>query len=188
MNTERTIGVGITLSAIAFIAAASAAGGTQQALTAACNTPHARAFDFWPGTWDVKSRLRLADGTWRETNQRWHAAEAIDGCAYVDSTAADFGAGFVRGIGLRYFDPATDLWTITWLSTQAPGRLGMWTGKMADGGGDFVSAMSANGTQTRIRWADVRDNAASWSYSVSADSGKTWEDRWLMEFRRTNTR
>lgn len=149
----------------------------------ACDAEPFHAFDFWPGTWAVESRFLLPDGSWRETTQSWVAEKRAGGCVLVDYASGAFGPRPMSGMGTRYYDPTAEHWVITWLSTDAPGRVGRWTGTLTDGAGDFLS--DGDGPlRTRIRWFDVGDDAAGWDYAVSNDGGENWTTQWTMDFER----
>lgn len=157
----------------------------------ACVEAEAHRFDFWPGVWDVDSRRRDGSGGWRETSNEWRAEEVLGGCAFVDYADGDFGTGRLKGMGTRYYDPGTDRWFITWLSTEAPGRMGSWEGEFDEAGvGDFFAEIETpNGPLlSRIRWWDVEHDSAEWSHSISRDDGATWTTTWRMTFRRRGPR
>lgn len=152
----------------------------------ACAGPESHRFDFWAGTWDVESRLRTPDG-WVETTATWTAREILGGCAFIDFADSDFGGGALRGMGSRYYEPDSGTWYITWMSTQAPGQLGIWEGGFDDDdSATFLrEASTANGTVlTRIRWWDITDDTAEWEYAVSRDGGDSWTSAWRMSLSR----
>lgn len=150
---------------------------------ARCDTPEGNRFDAWPGEWRVESRLRDAGGTWHETEQVWRAESAMGGCGFLDWTTGDFGAGPMSGVGSRFYDPRTDRWTITWVSTQNPGRIGVWEGAFdeEDVGDFFAEAEGPDGTvRTRIRWWNLTESSADWSYSVMPPGADAWQTVWEM--------
>jgi hypothetical protein len=148
----------------------------------ACAGAESHRFDFWPGTWNVESRLRTDSG-WVETTHTWTARTILGGCAFIDFADADFGDGHLRGMGSRYYRPDSDTWYITWMSTQAPGRLGIWEGSFDDdGSGTFLRKVpTPDGTVlSRIRWWDITDRSAEWEHAVSRDGGDSWTPTWRM--------
>jgi hypothetical protein len=152
----------------------------------ACAGPKSHRFDFWPGTWTVESRLRTDEG-WVETTRTWTAREVLGGCAFIDFADADFGDGHLRGMGSRYYEPASGTWYITWMSTQAPGHLGIWEGSFDDdGNGTFLREVpTADGTvMSRIRWWDVTHDSAEWEHAISRDGGDSWTPTWRMTLTR----
>lgn len=152
----------------------------------ACDTPQGNRFDFWPGEWRVESRQRPPDGDWHETEGVWHAEEMLGGCGYLDFTVGDYGDGMMSGMGSRLYDPETDRWTITWTSTLAPGKTGIWEGRFAeDGTGEFFrQTETPEGTvHSRLRWMNIQTDSADWDYSISRD-GVEWAILWEMMLRR----
>jgi hypothetical protein len=124
-----------------------------------------------------------------ETRQTWRAEEVLGGCAFVDYVEGDFGAGPMKGMGSRFWDPATDEWVITWLSTAAPGQMGTWRGTFdGSGRGEFLQeAETPDGTVlSRISWYDLGKDSAGWDHAVSVDGGETWRTTWEMRFRRVS--
>lgn len=151
-----------------------------------CDTPQGRRFDFWPGEWRVESRLRVGAGEWHQTQAVWRAEEVIGGCGFLDYTTGDYGRGPMSGVGSRFYNPETDRWIVTWVSTENPGSMGVWEGRFEeDGTGDFFrETQTAEGVvHSRIRWTNVREGRADWSYAVSSDGGDTWTTMWEMQFR-----
>lgn len=153
----------------------------------ACVPGDAHRFDFWPGRWEVESRRRGTNGAWHETQNLWRATEVLGGCTFIDFADGDFGTGPLRGMGTRYYDPATGHWYITWMSTESPGVMQVWEGGFdSTGRGEFISRlMTANGPLlSRILWWDVLDHSAEWEHAISSDDGTTWLATWRMSFRR----
>lgn len=183
---SRMIGASAGLLLMVAVSAAPAQElrGSASERDPACDSQAAHQFDFWIGDWQVQSRQIQADGSWHEVQEQWTARPIIGGCAIEDFAEGDFGGGMMRGFGLRYYNPTTDEWSITWMSTGAPGQLGVWTGKMSGTGGDFLSAAPDGGVVTRIRWEDVSADGAHWEYAVSQDEGVNWRTVWIMDFSR----
>lgn len=152
-----------------------------------CGGPESHRFDFWPGEWVVKSKVQKPEGDWAVTEGTWRAEEILGGCAFIDFVEGDFGNGPMKGMGSRYFEPSSGKWFITWLSTSAPGQLGIWEGEFQDeGSASFLREVTTpRGTVlSRIRWWDVRQDHAEWEHAVSRDGGHTWQPTWRMTFRR----
>lgn len=150
-----------------------------------CDTEQGRKFDFWPGEWRVESRRLTPGGEWHDARAVWTAEAVLAGCGFLDHTTADFGTGPVSGIGSRFYDPTTDQWTITWSSTDALGQVGVWKGRFdGEGTGDFYRTVETPDgmIRSRIRWTNIRNGYADWSYAVSRDGGETWATAWEMEF------
>lgn len=156
-----------------------------------CDSPEAHQFDFWTGEWEVESRFRQPSGEWVESTQTWRAEEVVGGCVLIDFADGDFfGRGMrLQGMGTRYYNPQTQEWTITWISTSAPGQWGTWTGTFSsDDEATFLNQVETpNGTRwSRIWWSELTEDSAHWEYAVSSD-GETWQTVWVMEFTREGT-
>lgn len=59
-------------------------------------------------------------------------------------------------------------------------------GHFEAGKGVFDADDQLNGVPVKIRftWAPLGPNSARWEQAFSADSGKTWETNWTMDFTR----
>jgi len=153
-----------------------------------CDSPEAHQFDFWAGDWDIQSRFRSSSGEWIESEQEWRAEEAVGGCVFIDFADGDFfGPGTrLQGMGTRYYNPQSQEWAITWISTGAPGQWGTWTGTFSsEGEATFISQTETpNGTLwSRIWWSELTADSAHWEHAVSRD-GDTWQTTWVMEMTR----
>lgn len=151
-----------------------------------CHSPQGRAFDFWAGEWVVESRLLTSEG-WHDSEGYWKAEPALSGCGFLDYTTGDFGQGVMSGVGSRFYDPETDLWSITWVSTLGPGTPSVWVGRLdEDGKGSFIRETGATDgpARTRIRWNVQTPDHATWDFSVERAADGEWQTLWEMEFRR----
>lgn len=155
----------------------------------ACAGPASHAFDFWPGVWEIESRRLTPEGRWLETRQTWRAETVLGGCAFVDLTDGDSAGEPMKGMGTRFWDPEREEWVITWLSTEAPGELGIWRGTFDDSGrGEFFQTYETpNGTViSRISWYDIRRDSLDWDHAISRDGGETWQQTWIMRLRKVS--
>lgn len=144
-------------------------------------------FDFLAGEWIAHSRRIDEVGQWHETTNPWSVETVLGGCAFVDYVDGDFGSGRFRGMGSRYYEPEANRWYVTWMSTDAPGVLETWEGGFDEAGaGHFYQEIDTpDGTMiSRIRWWDIRDDAAEWEHALSRDGGETWSLTWRMTLRR----
>jgi len=156
-------------------------------------------FDFLIGNWTSVNRRRntkslIADPAtnknfdWIEF-QSFHSAEKIlDGNIILDHYEAQVPSGrHIKGITLRSYDPATQLWSIIWLDNfQVPDWIPL-QGKFEDGIGLFYQTMPLpDGTPLHVRfmWDNISENTARWQQSFSLDEGQTWDTNWITEFSR----
>lgn len=71
-----------------------------------CASDAYRQFDFWIGTWDV----RTADGTLAGTNR---ISQVENGCALLERWT---GARGGTGMSLNYYDPSANTWKQQWVA------------------------------------------------------------------------
>ena len=143
-------------------------------------------FDFLHGRWRVAHR-RLRERL--VGSQEWDAYEAVavcipilDGLGNVDEFRSAEGP---IGASLRFFDLATQLWSIWWVSSR-DGLLGPpVTGGFEHGVGTFLGPDAHDGRPVLVRfiWQDDASKPR-WEQAFSTDAGATWETNWVMEFSR----
>lgn len=154
-------------------------------------------FDFLLGHWHVKNR-RLVKRL--QNNHDWEVFGATQqnvalpgGIGNFDDFIAEtWRPGYV-GMSLRLFNPQTQLWSIYWLDNQTAGvapsgiLLPPVVGKFDAGLGVFEGDDELEGRPIRVRytWSNMTPISARWEQAMSADSGKTWEMNWRMDFERS---
>jgi hypothetical protein len=148
-----------------------------------------RDFDFLVGHWTVRHR-RLKPGTreWLEFDGTCVNRPLLGGAANLEEHALASPAGAYRAVGLRAFDVKTREWAIWWLDGRYPhGTFDPPVkGRFVNGVGTFVSDYQQDGRPMRVRfvWSRITPTSARWEQATSADSGRTWDVNWTMEFRR----
>ena len=78
-------------------------------------------------------------------------------------------------------------WSIYWVSSR-DGRLQPPVhGTFADGVGRFDGDDEIDGRafRVRFRWDDISPTTAAWRQHFSVDEGATWQENWVMQFRRS---
>ena len=81
-------------------------------------------FDFWMGSWTAHNR-RLRERfagceEWDEFTATIDARPVLGGMGNVEEFHTDYAGGYV-GLAMRFFDPATRLWSIYWADSRSPG-------------------------------------------------------------------
>jgi hypothetical protein len=148
----------------------------------------AHDFDFWMGSWKVHNRYlreRLRGSTdWVEFDATSDARLLPDGLGNEDVFRTDHEGGFT-GLSFRFFDPATQLWSIYWADSRRPGLLdppvvGSFSGDV----GIFEGTDRLDGGPIHVRftWTGVTTPTPRWEQAFSDDGGETWETNWVMEF------
>lgn len=150
-------------------------------------------FDFEFGDWSVHHRVkRAADGQWLEFDGACTTRSLMDGAMNVEEHIFNKPDGTTRGVALRAYDEKTRQWAIWWVDSRAPlGALDPpMMGRFENGVGTFYSdgILKGKATRTRFIWSQITPASARWEQAYSADSGKTWETNWIMEFRRSTAR
>lgn len=129
-----------------------------------CDAPEFRQFDFWVGSWEV----RTPDGRIAGTNEisrdladcivreRWH------------------GAGGLRGESFNIWDRGTRRWHQTWVSST--GALLLLDGGFENGAMRMQgrSRDSQGEILNRITWMPRSHGTVRQLWETSKDSGKTW--------------
>jgi hypothetical protein len=159
-------------------------------IPAAVPASSAADFDFLLGQWQVHNRrLRERQASpacseWDEFPAMLSLHKALLGLANVERYTANLQGQDYEGMALRLFDPATKLWTIYWISSNAPvmdthpvvgsfdGDIGRFYARHAHPDGDRI---------VLYQW-DKRDpQRPIWSQAISIDEGQQWEWNWFMD-------
>lgn len=146
-------------------------------------------FDFLAGEWRIKNR-RKKPGTdqWDEFEGEATVWRFLDGLGSLEELripARDF-----AGMGLRLLDVEHGVWNDYWVNAKSPvlSTPGL-QGEFKGGVGTF-QANEQDGEQSVIVrgvWDEITPTSCRWYQSVSKDSGKTWEDNWIMRWERVKT-
>ena len=132
-----------------------------------CAGPEFHQFDFWIGTWEV----RTPDGKVAGTNR---IEPILDGCVLQESWR---GARGLSGSSLNMYVPSTQRWHQTWMDQQ--GTLLLLDGAFRDGAmvltGETPSSETPGATTLqRITWTPGTDGSVRQLWEVSKDAGTTW--------------
>lgn len=145
-------------------------------------------FDFLVGHWDVHNRRRTdfldPQSPWEEFPAVSRASRHFDGGANFDEI--DFPTRGYRGLTLRLYDPAAELWSLYWSSSRAGTLFPPVVGRFTDGRGEFHGDDSHDGRPVRVRflWSGITPESARWEQAFSTDGGTTWLTNWVMELTR----
>jgi hypothetical protein len=157
------------LAAAALLAATG--GAADQASTSppaeqaagSCHGAVHREFDFWVGTWDVRSE----DGGLLGRNEITRIAH---GCGLLENW---HGADGGEGMSINTWDRGLGKWTQRWVGAGSVLWLegGLDEGRMVLGG---VRKTRAGPVQDRITWTPLPEGRVSQVWEISADGGKSW--------------
>ncbi|ATQ42167.1 hypothetical protein [Caulobacter mirabilis] len=168
--------------------AAAASAVAPAALAAAPQPSPGRPgdFDFLSGEWRIRHRRFLADSkTWDEFEGEATCRSILGGVCSVEELRIP--ARNFSGMGLRLLDVERAIWVDHWVNAKG----GVLTppgveGRFVNGDGVFISDETDGATPIKVRglWDGITATSCRWSQAVSRDGGATWEDNWLMEWRR----
>jgi hypothetical protein len=136
-------------------------------LSAACNSPQHRQFDFWLGEWDLVG----ADG---KKSAEDKVAQVLGGCALEENWT---GVKSGQGLSFSAYDPATRRWHQTLIDDS--GAVLKLEGEFADGKmilvGQRPSQKEKGVTIThRIAWSTMPDHRVKQYWEASTNGGRTW--------------
>lgn len=129
-----------------------------------CRGLEHREFDFWVGTWDVRS----AEGELLGTNEIRRVA---GGCGLLENWR---GAGGGEGMSINAYDRERQRWTQRWVGVGAT----LWL----EGGLEERQMVLAGKRSTprgevldRITWTPLPGGRLRQVWDVSADAGESWQ-------------
>ena len=143
-------------------------------------------FDFLTGEWRIHHRQPKA-GTdeWIEFDGEATVHAILAGVGSVEELRIP--ARNFSGLGLRLLDVEKKVWADHWVNAKsgvmtAPGV----SGSFENGVAIFVSEDQEDGKP--VKWLGVWDlitpKSCRWRQAVSRDGGKTWQQTWIMDWRR----
>jgi hypothetical protein len=150
-------------------------------------------FGQFVGSWDVEATYFNADGTTRaERRGEWHFGWVLQGRAIQDvliSPPLDHiraGAPVAEyGTTVRFYDPRSDTWQVTWSAPVAGGTVHLVGRAVADG--ILLEGRLPTGRLCRWTFSEITADAFVWRGHESSDEGRTWflDERMLVRRRLT---
>jgi hypothetical protein len=140
-------------------------------------------FDFLSGNWKIKHR-QLKDEKWDEFEGEATVFSILGGLASVEELRIP--SRNFSGMGLRMLDVEKKLWADVWCNGKN-GVLNHATwGSFSDGVGTWDARDTENGAPIIVRgvWDQITPSSCRWYQAVSRDDGMTWDENWIMEWRR----
>ena len=145
-------------------------------------------FDFLEGEWDAVCSFPLPDGSWGEGPGSMTATRVLDGCVSMEFFEGPYQQGqFIKGLGLRAYNPQTSQWEHTWTDTSSPGGFLVWRGRFEAGTIDLHGQWedeTGRSVLSRLTWSRISERSAHWESHRSTDGGKTWVKHWVIDFTR----
>jgi hypothetical protein len=138
-------------------------------------------FDYLIGEWTLKNRKlksRLNNSNeWEEFETDVIDFNILEGKANMDVCEAITDGKPWEGRTIRLFNPATRLWSLYWIASNANVMDPPVVGSFENGIGHFFCKDTFNGKKVIVlfRWDKRDEDYPVWSQAFSPDNGKTWE-------------
>lgn len=146
----------------------------------------AHDFDFLHGSWRVAHRYLRE----RLTGcYEWATFESRLRCWPILGGAGNMDEGELReyhASTLRLYDPASEVWSLYWLTSRSGTIEPPVAGRFAGPVGEFFGPDKHEGKPVvcRYRWTVLSRDACRWEQALSADDGITWETNWYWDLSR----
>lgn len=195
MDEDRRALLAASAATLAAIAAGSAKAEESTAAPAAAsegrpaNVPEGRPgeFDFLSGEWRIHHRWRSGPDPqeWLEFDGEATVVGILGGICSVEELRIPVRNFY--GMGLRLLDQQNKVWNDHWVNKQSgvvgvPGQLGGFV----NGVGTWTSNWEQDGVTwiSEGIWDEITPNSTRWRQRVSPDNGATWQETWIMHWRR----
>jgi hypothetical protein len=133
------------------------------------------------GDWSVEVIDHLPDGSRRLSSGEVHFAWVLEGRAIQDvwivPARDQRNPGLPKpgnryGTTLRIYDPAEDVWRVTWFNPLT----GVSNHLVARQRGEDIVQEGTDGDGSRIRWSftEITPSSFHWRGEISRDGGQTW--------------
>ena len=143
-------------------------------------------FDFLAGEWRIQHRRRPTAGADFEQFEGeatcWTILGGVGSVEELRVPSRNF-----MGMGLRLLDVEKKIWSDHWVNAKSgvvttPGQ----TGYFKDGAGIFEADDFDGETPIKVKgvWDQITTRSCRWSQLISRDGGKSWEDQWVMDWRK----
>jgi len=191
MNEDRRALLAASAAALLTAATTSAkAQETEMSEARPANIPEGRPgeFDFLSGEWRIQHRWRAnADSQeWLEFEGEATVVGILGGICSVEELRIP--ARNFYGMGLRLLDQTTKVWSDHWVNKNSgvvttPGQLGGFVNGVGTWGSNWTDDAGLVWLSEGI-WDEITPNSTRWRQRVSRDNGATWEETWIMHWRR----
>lgn len=143
-------------------------------------------FNFLHGEWRITHwRRPAANSAWERFEGEATCWTILAGVGSVEELRIP--ARSFSGMGLRMLDVESRVWSDFWVNAKSgvltsPGQ----TGSFENGAGIFASDYEDNGKLMKSVgvWDQITATSCRWRQAASADGGKTWEQSWIMHWRK----
>jgi hypothetical protein len=150
----------------------------------------ANDFAFYEGKWTIRNKrlktLFANANDWYEFDATEVIEKRLDGLGYVGKYNTILNGKSFEGLAVHLFNPTTKLWSNWWADSNRgvmdPPVIGSFENKI----GKFYAKDSWNGKEIDLvfHWDTNDKDNPTWKQSFSLDKGKTWEENWVMYYKR----
>ncbi len=190
--TASSVRLTLLTSTVSLLAVGVAASGSS--IPEACVEEGHRQFDFFLGEWSIDQEILQSDGSYRHFPARSTVTEVLQGCALLErweGVVQFYWQGMTEpdslyGISVRAYDPDADLWSISWMDSRTPRFGPAFSGRFAEGRGEFLRAMGSTSGRivVRITFSEMTQRSFQWALSVTPADTDQWSTLWRMHFTR----
>lgn len=144
-----------------------------------CTAPECSQFDFWLGKWDL-----IDNDTVKASNV---ITKEMDGCMIherFNNPAKNY-----KGESWSMYSPGLKKWQQTWVDNL--GTYITLSGVFENGEMTlYTEPHTSNGMKTikRMVYYNIKKDSFDWRWESSMDDGKTWQENWLIHYKRKKTK
>ncbi|MFW6078372.1 MAG: hypothetical protein ACODAE_02045 [Gemmatimonadota bacterium] len=177
MASARRI-LGLAALTYGLVAAAAVSGQTDAPMP---DSPEARYFDFWPGTW-----VEVVDGAPDTAATTFTVTRGVHRSAFEERWKLVYDGAAHRSTALRAWDRVNERWMFTWVSDN--GLFQVWEGRKVGDDWYIVREFEIDGERflSRQAWIPRGRNELVRVMERSFDGGQSWETRSRTRFRRVS--
>ncbi len=137
--------------------------------------------DFWVGNWECAGKSRNAPGKdeWTPTKATNVIKKTLKGQVIEENFSM---TGF-SGRSWTMWGSQRKIWKQTWVD-DAGSYLLFEGGKVGEGVILKQTNVPQGRPEMRMVFSNIKKDGFTWSWQSSADHGKSWEEQWVMEYRR----
>ena len=144
-------------------------------------SPEARYFDFWPGTW-----VEVVDGDPDPTATTFTVRRSVHESAFEERWKLVYEGTEHHSVAVRAWDPTTGRWMLTWIDDG--GLFQIWEGRKFGEDWYIVREFDIDGSRflSRQAWLPDGDGELTRVMERSFDDGRTWQPRSRTRFRKVS--
>jgi len=146
-----------------------------------CSTSEAHQMDFWLGDWNVE--WKNTDSTISKGTN--HVINLFDGSCVIEENFDGMPGTSLIGKSFSVYDRKERLWKQTWVDNG--GTYLDFTGAFKDGKMILTrETADKNGSPVmqKMIYYNISKNDFDWNWEISHDTGKTWDLKWKIHYKR----